>query len=66
MSPQKARYIADKLTNMGYLNDLLVMGQPTRYGLSKKGRAFLIEEGHIKCASDRLTPQSSGPLARGR
>ncbi len=48
VSAQKARYVADKLKNAGYLYDLLVVDEPTRYGLSKKGRAFLIEEGHVR------------------
>jgi hypothetical protein len=48
ISPTKSQYLADKLKDAGYLGDILIAGEEPRFYLSKKGRAYLIEGGHIQ------------------
>lgn len=48
ISPPKAQYLADKLKDIDYLDEIWIVGEEPRYSLSKKGRAYLIERGHIQ------------------
>ncbi len=43
----KTKYFLDRLLEKKLLFNALTMGAPTRYGLTKNGRAFLVENNHI-------------------